>query len=451
MPRLGHNSLGLLTDLYEITMAAAYFDSGMADQRATFELFFRRLPPHRSFMIAAGLQPALQYLVELRFTADDVRALRRHPMLAGLHREFFERLRAFRFSGNVDAMPEGTPVFPNEPLLRVEGPLLEAQLLETFLLALINYQTTVATKAARITAAAGGRDVIEFGTRRAHTPWAGLYGARAAFIGGCAGTSNVEAWREFGVPASGTFAHSYVLAFPSEDAAFNRFLDIFGERTTLLIDTYDPVGGAERAARLRRRFHAVRLDSGNLLQLSRRIRQLLDAGGHESVLIMATGDLNERRLARLTRARAPIDLYGVGTDLIVSQDAPVLGGVYKLVELTAEHRRRYTAKLSAGKVTYPGAKQVYRVFRSGRAVRDVIACEHERRPAGARSLLASVMRDGRILAAESLETMRERCRRELLALPERCRLLERPSEYPAALSPALMRLLRRAEREQRLR
>ncbi len=451
------SGLGLLTDLYQLTMGAAYLKRGIADSRASFELFVRHLPPVRSYMVFAGLEPVLEYLGRLSFSAAEVEYVRRHEMFQHVGREFFERLRHLRFSGDLWAMPEGTVAFAGEPLLRVEAPLLEAQLVETFLLSMINFQTSVATKAARMTQAAAGRPVIEFGTRRAHTPYAGLYGARAAFIGGCAGSSNLEAGYLYGIPVLGTFAHSYTLAFDDEAVAFRNFWDVFRQRTTLLIDTYDTLRGAERAASLGRPLRAVRLDSGNFLQLSRRVRALLDRHGRPEIEIMASGDLNEYRIEDLTRLQAPINSYGVGTELITSQDAPALGGVYKLVEIERQGRPAQPAKFSPHKATVPGRKQVYRMMRAARGGRasfdhDWVELQDAPAPAAGEPLLQPMLRGGKRVGLAAQETglqpAQARCRRQLEQLPARFRRLVEAAHYPVRLSPRLQRLLREARRRQ---
>jgi nicotinate phosphoribosyltransferase len=353
-------SIGLSTDLYELTMAAAYFEKGLND-RAVFELSIRHLPPPRTYLIAAGLEQALEYLSELRYTDRDIDYLKDLPAFAKVSREFFEYLKEMRFTGDVWAMPEGTAAFAMEPLLRVEAPIIEAQIIETFLLSVLNFETLIATKAARMVTAARGRSIVDFGTRRAHGMEAGLLAARAAFIGGCAGTSNVEAGSALGIPVFGTVAHSFIMAFDDEAAAFRSFLDVFPENGTLLLDTYDTIAAAEM---LTREFgpmvQSVRLDSGDLLALSKQVRRILDQGGMRNTHIIASGDLNEYKIQSLINNGAPIDSFGVGTELTTSFDWPALGGIYKLVALYRNGVPMPKAKLSPDKATYPGAKQVWR-------------------------------------------------------------------------------------------
>lgn len=362
----------LLTDLYQLTMAAGYYMAGKTRERATFEMFARRLPYNRNFYLAAGIAQAVEYLLELRFTGEEVDWLRGLSQFQHVDPGFFEALREFRFTGDVFAVREGTPVFAGEPILTVRAPVMEAQIPETYLLATIGFQTTVATKAARIAETAGGRDVVEFGTRRAHTPHAGLYAARAAYIGGCTGTSNVETGFRFGIPVMGTAAHSWVQAFATEKQAFQQLQKLLGEGTIYLIDTYDTLEGARTAAALGPPMWGVRLDSGDLVELSRAVRKILDAAGFADAKIMATGDLNEHKILELTAAGVPIDAYGVGTELATSADSPSMGVVYKMVEMEVEGIKRYTAKYSEDKRTWPGAKQIFRY-----TDRDMIGCAWE--------------------------------------------------------------------------
>jgi nicotinate phosphoribosyltransferase len=350
----------LLTDFYQLTMAAGYFEGGKQHDHATFELFARRLPAVRQHLVVAGLQQAVEYLEGLRFRAEEISWLRSLPQFAKVREEFWAYLRDFRFTGAVFAMPEGTLAYANEPLVSVRAPLIEAQLVETFLLATIGFQTMIASAAARIVEAADGRSVVEFGTRRAHSPQAGLYAARAAYIGGCIGTSNTLAGFQFGIPVFGTAAHSWVLSFADEREAFARLQQLLGERCVYLIDTHDTLAGARQAAALGRPLWGVRLDSGDLVTLSREVRQILDAAGLTDAKIMATNELDEAKIRAVVAAGAPIDSFGVGTALATSSDAPSLGMVYKLVEITAGGQRRDVAKHSPEKQTVPGAKQVFR-------------------------------------------------------------------------------------------
>lgn len=428
--------LGLLTDLYELTMAAGYVQAGKAAETATFELFIRHLPERRNFVIAAGLEQAVEYLLQFSFTSEEISYLRGLPQFARAPGEFFEILAGLRFTGDLWAVAEGTPVFPGEPVLTVRAPLIEAQIVETYLLATISYQTMVATKAARIVETAGGRAVVEFGTRRAHSPQAGVLAARAAYIGGCIGTSNTLAGMKFGIPVYGTAAHSWVQSFPDELEAFRQLQKLLGPATIYLIDTYDTIEGARKAASLGRPLWGVRLDSGDLLALSRRVRAILDEAGLHDARIMATGDLNEYKIGELVRAGAPIDAFGVGTELATSADAPTLGAVYKLVELESNGIRRYTAKLSEEKATLPGAKQVYRFDDH-----DLVSCAGEEPPTRGEPLLKPVIRNGSLLAAlPGAAAARSHAAASLARLPAGVRRLNNPDPYRVEYSPALLAL-----------
>lgn len=439
----------LHTDLYQLTMAAGYFHRGMASRVATCELFVRRLPRHRRFLVAMGLARVVRYLEELRFTEEQIAYLSALPALAdAMTPAFCSYLRDFRFHGDVWAIPEGTVFFANEPALRVTAPLIEAQLIETFALSAINHATAIASKAARIVLAAGDAGVIEFGTRRAH-PEAAIDAARAAYAVGCVGTSNVEAGMRFGIPVLGTAAHMWTMAHPTEQAAFEAYVAVFPSAAILLIDTYDTLVGAARAAAIARdKLKGVRLDSGDLGTLSVAVRRILDDAGCTSAKIVASGDLNEHRIAELRRAGAPIDLYGVGTDLVTSIDAPALGGVYKLVEIGDVERgaggeRTPIAKFSEGKATLPGAHQVHRFRdRSGKLARDVIALEGEPMSPDAEPLLAPVMaRGARVAPREGLDAVRTRARAQLAGLPEALLSIddepERGAPFAAEVSPRL--------------
>jgi nicotinate phosphoribosyltransferase len=436
--------LGLLTDLYELTMAAGYLAAGRAADLASFELYIRRLPPNRSFLVAAGLEQAVEYLLGFGFSGADVDYLRGLPVFESAKPAFFEYLRGLRFSGDLHAVPEGTVVFAEEPLLRVTAPLAEAQIVETYLTSTIAYQTMVATKAARVVEAAAGRTVVEFGTRRAHGPQAGTVAARASYIGGCAGTSNVLAGKRWGIPVYGTAAHSWVMAFDDEAEAFRRFIDVFGEKSILLVDTYDPLEGARKAAALPQRFRGVRLDSGDLLAQSLAVRRILDENGHSDAIIMASGDLNEQKIAALVAGGARLDAFGVGTGLVTSVDAPYLNAVYKLVEIERGQEAFYPAKLSVGKITYPGKKQVLRFSHAGVYERDLLACAGETFPQ-ATPLLRPVLRGGQPAAPlPALAEARATAARSLAALPPACRRLNDPADYPVERSPALEQLFEKA-------
>ncbi|MEK7805160.1 MAG: nicotinate phosphoribosyltransferase, partial [Planctomycetota bacterium] len=375
-------------------MAAGYFDQHKQDI-ATFELSVRHLPKNRSYLIVAGLEQALHYLTHIKFSAESIQYLRQLPIFNHVNHKFFEYLKNFRFSGTVHAVPEGTLVFAEEPILRVTAPIIESQIVETYLLSTINFQTSIATKASRVVYAAKERDIIDFGTRRAHGPQAGVLAARASFIGGCNGTSNVFAAYKLGIPAVGTIAHSWVMAFENEQDSFRKFHEIFPDNTILLIDTYDTLAGARHAALIGKKLKSVRIDSGDLLKLSRDVRKILDAEGLQHVKIVASGDLNEERIDDLLRNGASIDSFGVGTEMVISKDAPALGGIYKLVEREHNGETIPMMKFSEDKLTYPCKKQVYRATdKNGNFTGDVIGLEGE--TIHGIPLLIPVMKEGKI-------------------------------------------------------
>jgi len=436
-------SVSLPTDLYELTMMAGYYTAGFVPQ-ATFELYVRELPPNRAFLISAGLEQALDYLEQLRFTDADIEHLRSVPALQRVRRDFFdEYLPRFRFTGEVWAVEEGTPIFPPAPLLRVTAPLPEAQFVETVLLAHVGFQTSVASRAARIVHAALGREVVEFGARRAHGIEAGVLAARAAFLSGCASTSNVEAGRRFGIPVSGTMAHSWVMSFPDEIAAFRRYAEVFGEEAVLLLDTYDTEQAARSIVAAGLRPRAVRLDSGDLIALGSRVRAILDEGGLRDTQIFVSGDLDEWRIDEIVRADAPVDGFGVGAALSTASDAPSLGAVYKLVEISREGAAVAVMKTSAGKHTHPGRKQVWRVFDGGMATEDVIELA-EAVGASGEPLLSRVMSGGkRERPSRPLSELRIRSQAALAAIPESVRRLRHPERYNVRFGSALSAIAQR--------
>jgi nicotinate phosphoribosyltransferase len=428
---------GLLTDLYELTMAAGYFEAGKAAEKATFEFTIRRLPAHRNFALMAGLPQVVDYLLNLSFTDEEVEYLRGLPQFSRVSRAFFDYLRTFRFTGDLFAVPEGTPLFAGEPVLTIRAPIIEAQIPETYLLSEITFQTLIASKAARCAEAAAGRPVAEFGTRRAHTPQAGTLGARAAYIGGCAGTSNTLAGFRYGIPVMGTAAHSWVMSFPCEVDAFRKLQRVMGEATVQLLDTYDTLEGARRAVKVGGPIWGVRLDSGDFDALSRQVRAILDDAGLQQAKIMASGDLDEYRIRELVRGGAPIDAFGVGTQLATSADAPNMGSIYKLVEVEICGIKRFTAKYSEEKGSLPGAKQVFRDV-----ARDVIARSGE--CGKGEALMRPILLGGRLVEPlPTLEQARTRAATMIAALPEHLRQLEAGEPWPVIESRELRELIGR--------
>ncbi len=428
----------LNTDLYELTMAAGYFAAGKKDDIATFELSVRRLPEARNFLVAAGLQQAVEYLQNFRFAGEEIDYLRSLPQFRHTPAEFFSFLKDLRFTGSLFALQEGTPVFPNEPLAVVRAPIIEAQIAETYLLSTFAFQTSIASKAARCVHAAQGRMVVEFGSRRAHSPGAGILAGRAAYLAGCGGTSNAEAGMRFDIPVFGTAAHSWTMAFHDEEEAFRSLQSLLGESTVFLIDTYDTLEGARLATRLGKPLWGVRLDSGDLVSLSRQVRTILDKAGLTEAKIFATNDLDEYRLAEFAREGAPLDAFGVGTQLATSADAPSLSAVYKLVELKHENHIHYTAKFSDDKNTVPGAKQIYRY-----SDHDVVALHSEcNSDYKGEPILRPVIMNGHLIEAlPTLAKSREHAIKAIAALPEGLHSLS-PADnpYPVQMSASLLRL-----------
>ncbi|HEY1241248.1 MAG TPA: nicotinate phosphoribosyltransferase [Bryobacteraceae bacterium] len=431
---------GLLTDLYELTMAAGYFEAGKTAEKATFELAIRRLPANRNFAVVAGLPQVVDFLLNLSFTAAEIEYLRGLPQFRRASPQFFDYLRGFRFTGDLFAVPEGTPMFAGEPLLSIRAPLIEAQLPETYVLSAITFPTLVASKAARCVQAAAGRAVVEFGTRRAHTAEAGVLGARAAYIAGCAGTSNTQAGFRFGVPVKGTAAHSWVMSFSSEVESFRQLQRVLGEEAIQLIDTYDTVEGARRAAQLGRPIHGVRIDSGDSLALSRRVRAVLDEAGLRDAQIMVSGDLDEFKIRDLVKANAPIDAFGVGTQMATSGDAPFMNATYKIVELSIGGINRFTTKLSEDKISLPGAKQVFR-----EPHRDVLARSGE--CGRGEALMRPVILGGRLVEPlPSLEEVRCHAAEAIGCLPQPLRELELAEPQPIVYSRELQALIDQTRR-----
>jgi nicotinate phosphoribosyltransferase len=432
--------LGLFTDLYELTMAQAFYQQGMFAP-ATFSLFIRKYPANRGYLISAGLEDVLDYLENLHFSEASLDYLRSTGAFTG---NFLEYLKGLRFTGSVRAVPEGRLFFVNEPLLEVTAPIIEAQIAETFIINQINLQSLLATKAARCVWAAQGRPLADFASRRTHGTDAALKMARCSYIGGFQSTSNVLAAQRYGIPPSGTMAHSFISSFLSEKEAFRAYAQTFPDRTILLLDTYDTIDGAWRAAEVAKemeaeghRLVAVRLDSGDLDDLSRHVRRILDDSGLDYVKILASGGLDEYELEELVQQEAPIDLFGVGTKAGVSSDAPSSDMAYKLVC----YNQRPVTKLSPDKAYLPGTKQVFRLRDSrGQFSRDVIAREDEDLPGG-EALLHTVMADGRrIWPDPTLDEIRERFLQDFKRLDDHHKRLSTPPHYPVAVSPRLEQL-----------
>ncbi len=461
----------LLTDLYQLTMAYGYWKTGTHQSEAVFHLFYRKQPFAGGFAIACGLADVVAYLRDFAFTDDELSYL---GMLAGNDRRplfepgFLDYLRTLRWMGSLDAVPEGTPVFPQEPLLRVQGPLLQCQLIETALLNFVNYQTLVATKAARVCLAAQGDPVIEFGLRRAQGPDGGLTASRAAYIGGCAATSNVLAGQLFGIPVRGTHAHSWVMAFDSERDAFAAYARALPNNAIFLVDTYDTLDGVQHAIEAGRvlrdrgfELGGIRLDSGDLAWLSIEARRLLDAAGFPKAAIVASNDLDEATIASLKQQGARINTWGVGTKLVTGGDQSALGGIYKLAAVRDPSGRwHHKVKLSeqTAKISTPGIQQVRRFRRDGEFIGDMIfnldgppdpgrtivdrqdSTRRKNIPANADSedLLVPIIHHGRVVyQSPAIDTIRERTKTQLASLHETRKRFLNPHEYPVGLSPDL--------------
>lgn len=437
----------LLTDLYHLNMVQAYLEGGVMDD-AVFEFFFRKLPPNRSFYLAAGLEQALNYLQDAHFSWGDIDWLRKTGRFSD---DLLDYLSAFRFSGDVHAMPEGTVFFPDEPILRVKAPLPEAQIVETRLINILHFQTLIASKAARQTLSADGKTLVDFGLRRAHGAEAGLMAARASYIAGFTGSATVLAEKAFGVPIFGTMAHSFVQVFDDEILAFEAFARARPKNLVLLIDTYDTEAAARKVVELIPKLKsegitlsAVRIDSGDLIELSRRVRRIFDDASLEDVGIFVSGGLDEYVLAEMSEAGAPIDGFGIGTSLTTSSDAPAFDCAYKLTEYAGIARR----KRSTGKATWPGRKQAWRNFgANGKMTGDVLSTEDD--PQEGEALIECVMKDGRIVGeTPSLENIRKRASMSLSQLPDALRQLERAADYPVEIGEALEQLTENVDRRQ---
>jgi nicotinate phosphoribosyltransferase len=435
-------NMSLLIDFYELTMSASYFEN-KRNETATFDLFIRKLPPNRSYFVFAGLEQVLLFLKNMKFDEEHINYLKKQR----LDEEFLEYLRGFRFTGEVWSVPEGTIVFPDEPLIRVTAPLIEAQLVETFILNTINLQTMIATKASRVAHAAQGRFVVEFGLRRTQGTDAGMKAARCSYLAGVNGTSNVLAGLMYGIPIFGTMAHSYVMSFDKEIDSFRAFSRTFPKTSTFLIDTYDDIKGAENAAIVAKemekeghRLNAVRLDSGDLLSLSKKVRCTLDRHGLNYVEIFASGDLDEYAIEELVVKGAKIDAFGVGTRMSTSYDRPYVDVVYKLSGKVENGVFVPAMKLSKGKMTLPGKKQIFRQRNEkGKYTKDIIGLDHEE--IGGEPLLVKTMKNGEIVYdLPTLEEIRETTLWNLSDLPEEYKRLTNAPLYPVELSHELNKI-----------
>jgi len=442
---MGSHNKTILTDLYQLTMNAAYFYS-RKDDVATFDLFIRTLPDDWGYYIANGIEDAIDYATTIEFADDDIAYLRNQ----GFKEDYLQFLKSFRFKGEIYAVREGTPVFPSEPLVRVTAKRTQAQYIETALLNILSFQTMIATKANRVVNTAGSARVVDFGLRRAHEEDAGLKGARAAYISGAIATSNVKAGKQYNIPIAGTHAHSFIMSFKTELESFRAYVKTFPDSTTLLIDTYDTIQGAHNAAVVAKELEhdgkqlgAVRLDSGNLAKLSKKVREIFDSQGLGYIKIIASSDLNEYKIADLIKQKAPIDLYGVGTELITAKPVAAIPGVYKLVEDTDGPK----IKLSQGKETLPGKKQIYRQSDpDGKYCGDIIALEHEK--VEGEPLLQPAVKEGkRVRGKPELSETRTYCLDAVSRLPDYLKKVRVKKKYAITLAHDLRSLIKQLTKQ----
>jgi len=458
-------NLTMLTDYYELTMANGYFEKGLRDQIAYFDMFFRRIPDGGGFAIVAGLEQVVHFLQNMKFEEEDLDFLRRKGIFS---EEFLQYLGDFKFECDVWAIPEGTPIFPGEPVLTVRGPVIQAQFIETILLLLINHQSLIATKANRIVRSAKGRSVMEFGTRRAHGPSSAIYGARAAYIGGCDGTACAIADREFGIPALGTMAHSWVQMFDSEYEAFRAFTELYPDNCVLLVDTYNVLkSGVPNAIKVFKELNpktmGIRIDSGDVTYLTKRARAMLDEAGLQECKIVISNSFDEHLIRDVVNQGAKIDSFGVGERLITARSEPVFGGVYKMVAIEKDGEIIPKIKISENieKITNPGFKTLFRLYdkSSGQAIADVITLDHENIPSGsdyeifdpqfiwkrktvsnfeAKNLRVQIFDKGRLVyKLPPIDEIREYCKNQISTLWDEILRFENPHEYYVDLSKEL--------------
>ena len=461
-------NMTMLTDFYELTMANGYFEQGMGDEIAYFDMFFRKVPDGGGFAIATGLEQVIEYLQNLKFTEEDIEYLRSKKCFS---ENFLEYLKNFKFECDVWAIPEGTPVFPNEPLLTVRGPVIQAQFIETMILLIMNHQSLIATKANRIVRAAEGRAVMEFGARRAHGATAAIVGARAAYVGGCVGTATTLTDEIYGIPALGTMAHSWVQSFDDEYEAFSKYAELYPNNCTLLVDTYNTLkSGVPNAIKIFDEFKpakkGIRIDSGDIAYLSKKARKMLDDAGHTDAKIVASNSFDEYLIRDVIRQGAKIDSFGVGERLITSRSTPVFGGVYKLVAMEKNDQIVPKIKISENveKITNPGFKKVYRLYdnKSHQPFADVITLAHEEAPSGdgyeifspretwkrkklhdyyAKELQVQIFDKGQLVYdIPSIHEVREHCLKEVGNLWEEMCRFENPHTYYVDLSKELFEL-----------
>ena len=435
----------LSTDFYELTMGAAYYQYNLEndvkeeDDIAVFDFFIRKYPKNRNYLIFAGLEQVIHYLQTARFTEKTIDFLRKKEVFKKIDSSFFDDfLPNFKYKLDIWAMREGNFFFPNEPIMKIQGPMFHAQLAETYILNVINYQTIVASKASRIKTIAQDKTLLEFGTRRSHGPLAGVYAARASYIAGFNGTSNVIADIELGINSSGTMAHSFIQKFDNEMEGFDVYYNIYGDNSILLIDTYDTEQAASKISKFKNSIKAVRIDSGDLIYHSKKVRKILDENGCEKVLIVASSDLNEYKIKEILEKNAPIDAFGVGTELATSRDDPAIAGVYKLIE----YNRKPKIKISEDKLTYPGKKQIYRIYnKQGEFKEDILTLNNESKPPNSEALLIPVMKEGKLVTdLPDLYNIQQFYNENIKKLPNKFKELEENHMFELRISTKLSEL-----------
>ncbi|MBY8981029.1 MAG: nicotinate phosphoribosyltransferase [Candidatus Lokiarchaeota archaeon] len=442
---INDQNLILSTDFYQLTMGAAYYQYNLdndikeKDDIAVFNYFIRKYPKNRNYLIFAGLEQVIYYLQNARFSEKTIEFLRKKDVFKEIDSSFFdEYLPKFKFKLDVWAMKEGNFFFPNEPIMKIQGPMFHCQLAETYILNVINYQTIVASKASRIKNVAKQKTLLEFGTRRSHSPLAGVYAARASYVAGFNGTSNVIADIELGINSSGTMAHSFVQRFDNEMESFDVYSNIYGENSILLIDTYNTEQAAKKISKFKNSIKAVRIDSGDLVEHSKKVRKILDENGCEKVQIVASSDLNEYKIKKILESNAPIDAFGVGTELATSCDDPTIAGVYKLIE----YNNKPKIKISEDKLTYPGKKQIYRIYnKQGQFIEDFLTLDSEPAPPNSEALLIPVMKKGRLITElPNLNNIQQYYNENIEKLPTKFKVLDEDYIFNVKISKKLSEL-----------
>ncbi|MHA1350028.1 MAG: nicotinate phosphoribosyltransferase [Promethearchaeota archaeon] len=442
---INDQNLILSTDFYQLTMGAAYYQYNLdnhikeKDDIAVFNYFVRKYPKNRNYLIFAGLEQVIHYLQNARFSKKTIEFLRKKDVFKEIDSSFFdEYLPKFKFKLDVWAMKEGNFFFPNEPIMKIQGPMFHAQLVETYILNVINYQTIVASKASRIKNIAQQKTLLEFGTRRSHSPLAGVYAARASYVAGFNGTSNVIADIELGINSSGTMAHSFVQKFDNEMESFDVYTNIYGDNSILLIDTYDTEQAAKKISKFKNSIKAVRIDSGDLVEHAKKVRKILDENGCEKVQIVASSDLNEYKIKKILESNAPIDAFGIGTELATSRDDPTIAGVYKLIE----HNNKPKIKISEDKLTYPGKKQIYRIYnKQGEFIEDFLTLDSEPAPPNSEALLILVMKEGNLITElPNLNNIQKYYNENIEKLPNKFKELEENQIFKVRISKKLSEL-----------